>query len=264
MEPAGTVPLPVSMELLHDQDSTTPHAITSPTAGDPDGTGNPLPVTDLRTRTALAALLEALGVKLDRLDDQATEATLATAVATLATRAAETTAQAILAAIQSLAPLTAPQRQAQDPATDTAIGALATVLAQQATAARQDTAATLLTAISNGIAGLPTVQPLPEQQLRAAAVPVEAAPSHGEVLADQDGADAVLTFHFGAAVTTVWLLARGTDGAVVRADPYGGTPTDAVGIPVEVGIPFPLTTPPTTSVAVWAPSGVTVTVWGDA
>jgi hypothetical protein len=80
----------------------------------------------------------------------------------------------------------------------------------------------------------------------------------GQVLADQSGASAVLTFTFAQAMDMVWVSSR---GGVSRADPFGGSPTATLGIYCDDGIPQPLTVT-TTTVKVYAPSGATVTLWG--
>ena len=79
----------------------------------------------------------------------------------------------------------------------------------------------------------------------------------GEALADQAGG-AVRTFTFASAVQLVWVRVDGDSG---RADPFGGTPADGVGIYCESGIPNPITVQCTT-VRVWAPTGSTIRVWG--
>ncbi|MFA6125519.1 hypothetical protein [Sphingomonas sp.] len=85
----------------------------------------------------------------------------------------------------------------------------------------------------------------------------------GEVLADQSGADAVLTFTFSAEVAGFWVAVVG-DAGVCKLDHYGGTPSATSGIPVgpdapSAVLPIP---EPATAVKVYAPTGTTVTVWG--
>lgn len=80
----------------------------------------------------------------------------------------------------------------------------------------------------------------------------------GEVLADQAGAGAVLTFTFSSKVDLVWVRAAGGD---VRIDPFGGTPTSGLGIVGEAGIPVPINVR-TKVVKVYASAGTTVNVWG--
>ena len=82
----------------------------------------------------------------------------------------------------------------------------------------------------------------------------------GEILADQAGAGAVLTFTFAAPMDLVWVEATGSGGA--RADPFGGTPTASLGIICQDGIPKPLVVR-TSSVKVLAPVGVSVNVFGQ-
>lgn len=85
----------------------------------------------------------------------------------------------------------------------------------------------------------------------------------GEVLADQAGADAVLTFTFSAQVAMFWVAVVG-DAGVCKLDHYGGTPSASSGIPVGPDAPSAIlpVPEPATSVKVYAPTGTTVTVWG--
>jgi hypothetical protein len=87
----------------------------------------------------------------------------------------------------------------------------------------------------------------------------------GEILADQTG-PGVLTFTFSAPVQTVWVYAVHTTDpastAEVRVDPFGGTPSASLGIPVSLGGGFPIPAV-TDEVAVFAPSGVRCTVYGN-
>lgn len=86
--------------------------------------------------------------------------------------------------------------------------------------------------------------------------------SAGEILADQVGAGAVLTFTFTSAVQMVWVRDIGaTLTNVSRADPFGGTPTATLGIAIPNGEPTPLTIT-TSSVKVYAPVGSTISVYG--
>jgi hypothetical protein len=80
----------------------------------------------------------------------------------------------------------------------------------------------------------------------------------GQVLADQTGAAAVLTFTFSNPMDLVWIRSDGGDS---RADPFGGTPSASLGIICEDGIPTPLTVRATT-VKVYAPVGATVNAVG--
>lgn len=84
----------------------------------------------------------------------------------------------------------------------------------------------------------------------------------GEVLADQAGSGAVLTFTFASPVDLVFVHGKsGSGNLTLRADPFGGTPSASQGIPSDDGSPLPL--PVTTdTVRVYAPNGMTVTVWG--
>lgn len=95
--------------------------------------------------------------------------------------------------------------------------------------------------------------------------PVKDDYSGGEILADQTGAGAALTFTFSAAVDAVWVYAVDpadlTATGEIRVDPFGGTPTSSFGVPVPYGSAFPLTAPMTT-LKVYAESGARVTVVG--
>lgn len=82
----------------------------------------------------------------------------------------------------------------------------------------------------------------------------------GEVLADQAGAGAVQTFTFSAPVQLVCCLASGVSGTA-RFDPFGGTPSATQGIPCDFGVPTPVPVQ-ATIVKVYAPAGLTVSVWG--
>lgn len=88
----------------------------------------------------------------------------------------------------------------------------------------------------------------------------------GEILADQTGAGAALTFMFSAVVQTAWVYAVDpadlTASGEVRVDPFGGTPTASLGIPVPFGGSFPIPVT-TSSVKVFADTGVRVTVYGN-
>jgi hypothetical protein len=82
----------------------------------------------------------------------------------------------------------------------------------------------------------------------------------GQVLAQQSGAGTVLTFTFASAVQLVVVDSSG-DGLVSRIDPFGGTPSESLGIPCrhEVPVYLPITA---TVVKVYAPAGAAVNCWG--
>lgn len=123
-------------------------------------------------------------------------------------------------------------------------------------------------------------QPLTDLQLRAAPIEVtgsltidppalqQVADDYqtGEILPDQIGVGGVLTFTFSAPVQNIWVYAVNPlapdDLGEVRVDPFGGTPTASLGIPVALGgiTPIPTTA---TVVRVLAPNGVRVTVYGN-
>lgn len=127
-------------------------------------------------------------------------------------------------------------------------------------------------------------QPLTNQELRAAAVRVAirskvAAPitvsnlplslrsgridtaniyNAGQILADQTGAAAVLTFTFTNPMHSIWVR---SDGGDVRCDPFGGAPAAAAGIVCKDGVPLQLTIMATV-ILVYAPAGAVVKCWG--
>lgn len=107
----------------------------------------------------------------------------------------------------------------------------------------------------------PVSGPLTDTQLRASAPAVRDDFVGGDVLADQTGAGAVLTFTFPAAVQLVVVHGNGLVTDVARADPFGGTPTATLGIPCadEAATYLPVIT---SSVKVFTPVGMVVTVWG--
>lgn len=85
----------------------------------------------------------------------------------------------------------------------------------------------------------------------------------GEILPDQIGNGGVLDFTFSAPVQNLWVYAvRDDDSGEVRVDPFGGTPSANLGIPVAFGgiTPIPTTA---TVVRVFAETGVRVTVYGN-
>ena len=114
--------------------------------------------------------------------------------------------------------------------------------------------------VSNLPATQPVSGPLTDTQLRAAKVGVADDFQAGEVLADQTGAGAVLTFTFAAVRNLVLIQAAGA-GQVARADPFGGTPSATQGIRCDDATPtyLPVTA---TAVKVFAPAGMVVSVAG--
>jgi len=82
----------------------------------------------------------------------------------------------------------------------------------------------------------------------------------GECLADQVGAGAVLTFTFASPVHLVVVESSG-DTLTARADPFGGTPTAALGVPCHHEAPVYLPVM-TSTVQVFAPAGTTISVEG--
>lgn len=82
----------------------------------------------------------------------------------------------------------------------------------------------------------------------------------GEILADQSGTGAVLTFTFSTAVQLVVAQSTGTS-LTARMDPFGGTPAASLGIRMDDGVPNYVAITCTT-VQVFAPVGVTVAVYG--
>lgn len=107
---------------------------------------------------------------------------------------------------------------------------------------------------------------LTDAELRADPVPVQDDYPDGEILADQTGADAVLTFTFSADVHTVWVMAVDPNDLLaadeeVRVDPFGDTPSASLGMPVFLGAWSPISVA-TGEVKIYTPSGIRVTVWG--
>lgn len=84
--------------------------------------------------------------------------------------------------------------------------------------------------------------------------------SGGEVLAQQNGAAAVLTFTFSAPVYTSFVEVVGS-GIVCRVDPFGGTPSISLGMICTNDEKLKIDVI-TSSVKVYAPVGATVNVYG--
>lgn len=81
----------------------------------------------------------------------------------------------------------------------------------------------------------------------------------GQILADQAGADGVLTFTFSSTMDEVFVHSA---GAATRADPLGGTPAASTGIPCPSGTIVAMRVR-TSSVKIYASSSATaVSVWG--
>lgn len=108
--------------------------------------------------------------------------------------------------------------------------------------------------------GSGTTGGLTNTELRSSKVLVGDIYPNGEVLADQVGAGAVLTFTFSNPMNLIWVLSSGTT-LVSRCDPFGGIPDASLGIYCEDGIPVPVTVTATT-IKVFAPIGTTVRVYG--
>lgn len=83
----------------------------------------------------------------------------------------------------------------------------------------------------------------------------------GEVLPDQVGTEGISTFTFSSPVNLVVIDASGAETDVARADPFGGMPTQSLGIPCRNETPtfLPVIT---TQVRVWAPDGMVMSVYG--
>lgn len=107
----------------------------------------------------------------------------------------------------------------------------------------------------------PQTNALTDAQLRASAPAVKDDYASGEVLADQTGAGAVLTFTFTSPVQLVVVHGDGAEGEFCRADAFGGVPSATLGVPCGDEIPtfLPVTTG---SVKVFAPASMVVSVWG--
>lgn len=87
----------------------------------------------------------------------------------------------------------------------------------------------------------------------------------GEILPDQTGVGGVLIFTFSEPVQNLWVYAIAADPDTqgeVRVDPFGGTPSASLGIPVAFGGITPIPTVATV-VRVFAGNGIRVTVYGN-
>lgn len=102
---------------------------------------------------------------------------------------------------------------------------------------------------------------LTNSELRASPVSVKDDYALGEVLPDQNGSNNVLTFTFSQPVVSFWVAVTGTTGTV-KVNHYGQTPSPTNGIPIGAGGVLPIPEPATT-VLVYAPTGLTVTIWGQ-
>lgn len=188
-----------------------------------------LMVDDVTARASLVSILSALLAQATLAQTQPVSATslpLPTGAAT------QTTLASILTALASVA-VTGPLTETQLRATPVLVSG--TVLTGQ-------------------------TQPLTDAQLRASKVGVADDYQAGEVLADQMGAGAVLTFTFATARNLVLIEAVGTS-QIARADPFGGTPSATQGVRCDDATPtyLPVTT---TVVKVFAPAGMVVSVAG--
>jgi hypothetical protein len=84
----------------------------------------------------------------------------------------------------------------------------------------------------------------------------------GQTLPDQTSGGSALTFTFSAPVQLAYAFFKTTLGtSTARVDPFGGTASATQGIPLDDGVPqaFPVQT---STLSVFAPIGVTVSVWG--
>lgn len=108
---------------------------------------------------------------------------------------------------------------------------------------------------------VPVSGPLTDAQIRASALVVRDDYTSQESLADQSGANDVLTFTFSAEVQLVVVVSRGTD-LVCRATANASeTPSATLGVPCfdQAAVFLPVRT---SSVKVYAPTGTTVSVVG--
>ena len=117
-----------------------------------------------------------------------------------------------------------------------------------------------LRAIPVPVSGVVATSGITDAQLRAAPPAVRDDYQTGDVLADQSGAGGVLTFTFPAPVQLAVVHATGA-GLTARADPFGGAPSASTGVkcPDDVPTYIPVVT---STIKVYAPSGMTVGVWG--
>jgi len=236
-----------------------------------------LTVADTTARTLLstiAAFLDAMATLGETQPVSVASLPLPTGAAT------QTTLAAVLAALATV-PVTGPLTDAQlratalavstglvQPLTDAQLRAAAlavsgTVALDSATLAALETINSIISgsvAVTNFPATQAVTGPITDAQLRASKVTVADDYQGGEVLADQAGVGGVLTFTFTSAVQLVVVHARGLN-LVARADPFGGVPASSQGIICGDDIPtyIPVAT---SSVKVFAPAGMTVTVHG--
>lgn len=106
------------------------------------------------------------------------------------------------------------------------------------------------------VGNLPDVQSVDWNE----ANPVQDDYQSGEVLADQVGAGAVLTFTFATPVNLVVVHARG-ENLTARANPFGGVPSASSGVVCGDDVPTYLPVV-TATVRVFAPTGMTISVHG--
>jgi hypothetical protein len=118
-----------------------------------------------------------------------------------------------------------------------------------------------LVTLRNAFSDLATEPTLTAVLAALAAVKVHDDYQAGEVLADQTGAAAVLTFTFSAPVHLVVVDANGAATDIARADPFGGTPTATTGIPCRDEVPTFMAVQ-TSSVKVYAPTAMVVSCYG--
>lgn len=85
----------------------------------------------------------------------------------------------------------------------------------------------------------------------------------GEILAEQAGAGAALTFTFADWVDRVCVHARDSEVTpnICHADPFGGTPTNTLGIVLQRNTTYEFNVRSRT-IKVYAPANSTVCVWG--
>lgn len=140
-------------------------------------------------------------------------------------------------------------QEIEDAGAHSRLDALAALLAARATEATAATAGETLAAL---LAELETKAGRLDRQ------PTRDDFTDGEALDDQIGSGGVLTFTFTSPVNLVWVRSV---GGVARCDPFGGAPSATRGVYCADDEPAPITVN-AESVAVFAPAGATVSVWG--
>lgn len=154
---------------------------------------------------------------------------------------------------QQAAALAAVGDPVEHPAQYSLLGRIASLITVASTSLQ--TLANIFTRMGDG--SQVVTGPLTDTQLRASNIGVQDEFTADEPLPDQPGADDVLTFTFAADVSLIWVRSI---GGVSRAS-VSATPTPVLGTYCADGEPVPITVR-ASSIKVYAPTGVTVSVVG--